>query len=201
MNESETPLRSQIEISTTNENGIFTLNGTLNGEKLYLGVSVVNRVDNITDLTERLNGKYPVVDRVYGDQRLLISHSPIFRLFDIPEPSQSVHLGSETRYAGRTENKETAMQLLGELKMSMPPHGHDGTETYEHITGELEVRMQNLETREIVKNVLSELNRRVVVPEGYIHQVKSLNGLAISVLVCDFTRHDYYPELNLFEEN
>lgn len=201
MGERDTPANSQIDAVITRENGILLVNGTLKGEKLYVGVGLIKDGINPSDLYEKFDHLYPVQHRTYGSYHLAISHSPNFELHDDPIPSQSADRGSETGYAGQTSNKEAAVQLLEEMKVSKPPHGHNGPEIYEHVAGELAIRMLNPETEETTEKVLSELNQTVTVPEGYIHQVKSLNGLAISVLVCDFTEHNYHPELNLFDEN
>jgi len=54
---------------------------------------------------------------------------------------------------------------------------------------------------EINEEILSGENPEIVVPAGFAHQVKSVGGVAMSVLVCNFTKHEYHPETDLFHSN
>ena len=198
-NSSPTDLRPQIEVVAKNDPNLFRLEGTVRGERTFLAVATQNVSISIPLLNNGANGHYPVWYRQYYGQELVISHSENFRLHDSPEPSQSANRGSEPEYAGQTENKEIALQILELFKMSKPPHHHNGPEYYHRINGALAVRTLNLASGERNEEILSAEKPLVVVPEGYIHQVKALEGVAISVLVCDFTKHDYHPNLSLFD--
>ncbi len=188
----------QIEVLTKNDEGIFILEGLIKKQDTYLAIAPVPQGVNITDLIKRVNGRYPAEARNFYGERLLISHSENFVLHDTLLPSQSAEFGSQTEYAGQTANKEAAIQVLRKFMISKPPHGHDGPEFYYHISGELAVRKLNLSNRERSEEILSSQKPLVVVPRGYIHQVKAVEDVAISVLVCSFIKHEYHPELNLF---
>ncbi|KKR88034.1 MAG: hypothetical protein UU34_C0001G0031 [Candidatus Curtissbacteria bacterium GW2011_GWA1_41_11] len=194
-NSSAINLEPQIEVVTKNDEGTFLLEGTVKGARTFLALSAK---DAPQVLTSRLNGQYPILRRQYYGQPLIISHSENFQLHDSLKPSQSADLGSETEYAGQTPNKEIALQIVKQLRTSRPAHNHDGQEFYHYICGRLAIRTLDLASGERAEEILCAEKPLVVVPEGYIHQVRAIEAVAISVLVCDFTKHDYHPNLSLF---
>lgn len=189
---------SQIDLDARRTDGFLVLEGKIRGVDTFLAIT--SQTNDFTQFN-RVNGHYPVQRRQYYDRSILVAHSQNFELYQIPRPSPSAGLGSETQYAGQTENKEIAIQLLRGFQRSKPAHHHDGLEFYHHVIGELEVRTFNLLNREIKEEILSRKNPEIVVPVGFAHQVKSVGGVAMSVLVCDFTKHEYHPEIDLFDSN
>ena len=189
---------ARIEIEAKRTAGFFVLEGRIKGVDTFLAIT--SQTNDFTQFNT-INGHYPVQRRQYYGRSILVAHSENFELYSIPRPSQSASLGSETQYAGQTENKEIAIQLLRGYQRSKPAHHHDGLEFYNHVIGELAVKTLDPLNGEIKEEILSRENPEIVVPAGFAHQVKSVRGVAICVLVCDFTKHEYHPEIDLFDSN
>ena len=200
MSERPTQVNSdaRIKVEAKRIAGFFVLEGRIDGVDTFLAVT-----SETSDFTQfnAVNCHYPVQRCQYYDRSVLVAHSENFELYTIPRPSQSAGLGSETQYAGQTKNKEIAIQLLRGYQRSKPAHHHDGREFYYHIIGQLAVRMLDPLNGEINEEILSGENPEIVVPAGFAHQVKSVGGVAMSVLVCNFTKHEYHPETDLFHSN
>ena len=189
---------ARIEVEARRTAGFFVLEGKIKGVDTFLAIT-----SQTSDFTQfnTVNGHYQVHRRQYYDRSILVAHSKNFELYVIPRPSQSAGLGSETQYAGQTENKEIAIQLLRGYQRSKPAHHHDGLEFYYHVIGELAVRTIDPSNGRTNEEILSAENPKIVVPAGFAHQVKSVGSVAMSVLVCDFTKHEYHPEIDLFNSN